>query len=65
VVQKGTLPDQKVLIATLDTLAEVAGRERIETPALVIAGEVVLLSSFSSAPAASLQPPTWKTTTSL
>jgi uroporphyrin-III C-methyltransferase/precorrin-2 dehydrogenase/sirohydrochlorin ferrochelatase len=41
VIQKGTLPDQKVLRTTVGELGRVAARDSIETPALLVAGEVV------------------------
>ncbi|MBI4605590.1 MAG: uroporphyrinogen-III C-methyltransferase [Planctomycetes bacterium] len=43
IVQKGTLPEQRVLVATLGTLAEAVAREGIATPALLVAGNVVRL----------------------
>lgn len=41
VIQKGTLPAQRVLHTTVGGLSDAAAREAIETPALVVAGEVV------------------------
>jgi uroporphyrin-III C-methyltransferase len=41
IIQKGTLPGQKVLYTTVGELGEAAGREPVETPALLVAGEVV------------------------
>jgi uroporphyrin-III C-methyltransferase len=46
VIQKGTLPEQKVLTSDLENLLAAAAREPIETPALVIAGEVVRFSEL-------------------
>ena len=40
VIQKGTLPGQKVLHTTVGELGRVAERETVETPALLVAGEV-------------------------
>jgi uroporphyrin-III C-methyltransferase/precorrin-2 dehydrogenase/sirohydrochlorin ferrochelatase len=40
IVQKGTLPAQRVIVTTVGGLGDAAARE-VETPALVIAGEVV------------------------
>ena len=41
VIQKGTLPGQKVLYTTVGELGHAAERETVETPALLVAGEVV------------------------
>ena len=43
VIYHGTRPDQKVVIATLDTLAKQISTEAIKPPALLIVGEVVRL----------------------
>ena len=43
VVQQATLPEQRVVAATLDTLAEQAQRAQLKPPTLVIVGEVVKL----------------------
>jgi uroporphyrinogen III methyltransferase/synthase len=40
VIQQGTTPSQKVVLATLGTIAEEAQREQVEAPALVVIGEV-------------------------
>ncbi|MFV2004626.1 MAG: siroheme synthase CysG [Gammaproteobacteria bacterium] len=42
-VEQGTTPQQRVLIATLDTLLEVIKNENIKPPTLIIVGEVVTL----------------------
>jgi len=42
-VEQGTTPQQRVLIATLDTLLEVIKSEDIKPPTLIIVGEVVTL----------------------
>lgn len=42
-VQKGTTPDQKTVIATLDTLEETLKTHTFEPPTLIIVGEVVSL----------------------
>ena len=41
VIQKGTLPGQRVLAGALDTIVELAEVQSVETPALLVAGEVV------------------------
>jgi siroheme synthase len=41
VISRGTLPDQRVIQTTVGALAGAAERGEIETPALVVAGEVV------------------------
>lgn len=43
VIYHGTRPDQKVLVATLETLAKQISAEAIKPPALLIVGEVVRL----------------------
>ena len=43
IVEKGTQAAQRAFTATLGTLAEVAAREKVRAPALVIVGEVVQL----------------------
>ena len=41
VIERGTQPEQRVLTATLDSLAQTIAREKVKTPALLIVGEVV------------------------
>ncbi|MBK0034638.1 uroporphyrinogen-III C-methyltransferase [Erwinia sp. S43] len=41
VIERGTQPEQRVLTATLDSLAHIIAREKVKTPALLIVGEVV------------------------
>jgi uroporphyrinogen III methyltransferase / synthase len=43
-VERGTLPDQRAVTATLDTVAEVALREQIKAPAITIVGPVAGLA---------------------
>jgi uroporphyrinogen III methyltransferase/synthase len=43
VVERGTLPDQRVVSGTLDTIAARAASEGVRAPALVVVGEVVSL----------------------
>ncbi len=43
VIAQGTLPNQRVVTATLGTIAEVAARANLESPALLVVGEVVSL----------------------
>jgi uroporphyrin-III C-methyltransferase len=43
VISKGTLPEQRVLVATLATLADAAERAQLSSPSLTIVGEVVRL----------------------
>jgi len=40
-IQDGSLPGQKVLRATIDTIVEKARREHIQAPAVIVIGEVV------------------------
>lgn len=42
-VQKGTTPDQKVVIATLDTMVKTIENQKISAPTLIIVGDVVSL----------------------
>jgi uroporphyrin-III C-methyltransferase/precorrin-2 dehydrogenase/sirohydrochlorin ferrochelatase len=39
----GTLPQQRVIVATLATLVEIAARAALESPALLVVGQVVAL----------------------
>ncbi|MBB6113978.1 uroporphyrin-III C-methyltransferase [Rahnella inusitata] len=41
VIERGTRPDQRVLTGTLTALAELIRTEQVQTPALLIVGEVV------------------------
>jgi uroporphyrinogen III methyltransferase/synthase len=43
VVERGTLPDQRVVAGTLRTIAEVAASEGVRAPAVVVVGEVAAL----------------------
>lgn len=43
VVQQGTTQSQRVLVSTLDTIAELAVKEEIKAPTITIVGEVVRL----------------------
>jgi len=43
IVEKGTLPGQRVVTGTVGTLAALAAQEEVRPPALVIVGEVVAL----------------------
>lgn len=43
VVSKGTLPDQRIVVATLATVAESAAQARLSSPCLTIIGDVVRL----------------------
>jgi siroheme synthase len=50
VVSHGTLPEQESVSGTLETLAELA--DGLESPALVIVGEVVAIGASLAAAAA-------------
>jgi uroporphyrin-III C-methyltransferase/precorrin-2 dehydrogenase/sirohydrochlorin ferrochelatase len=43
IIEKGTRPDQRVVIGTLNTLDELVQTHQIGSPALIIVGEVVNL----------------------
>jgi uroporphyrin-III C-methyltransferase/precorrin-2 dehydrogenase/sirohydrochlorin ferrochelatase len=45
IVARGTLPDQEVIVATLGTLFDAASVAALESPALLVVGEVVALRS--------------------
>jgi len=45
IIEKGTRPDQRVVIGTLNTLDELVQTHQIGSPALIIVGEVVALYS--------------------
>jgi uroporphyrinogen III methyltransferase/synthase len=42
-IERGTLPDQRVAVATLATLAEVAAQQKIRAPAITVVGAVAEL----------------------
>lgn len=42
-VERGTTPHQRTIVATLSTVVEVARREQIESPTTIVVGEVVKL----------------------
>ena len=44
VVERGTLPDQRVVTGTLQTIAETAGREAIQAPSIIVVGAVAALA---------------------
>jgi uroporphyrinogen III methyltransferase/synthase len=44
IVERGTLPDQRTVTGTLQTIAEMAQRERVEAPAITIVGAVAELA---------------------
>ena len=58
IVQQGTLPAQRVVTATLDTLAAHALAERLASPTLVIVGDVVRVRERVQAYAAKRAAPT-------
>jgi uroporphyrin-III C-methyltransferase/precorrin-2 dehydrogenase/sirohydrochlorin ferrochelatase len=43
VISQGTLADQRVITGTLDTIADGAARAGLESPALLVVGDVVSL----------------------
>ncbi len=58
VIQSGTLPNQRVVVGTLATIASVATAERVRAPAIALFGEVAALRSqlawFESRPLAGI-----------
>jgi uroporphyrin-III C-methyltransferase/precorrin-2 dehydrogenase/sirohydrochlorin ferrochelatase len=47
VIQRGTLPDQKVILSELDKLPDVAAQEPVLTPALLVVGEMVRFQNLN------------------
>jgi uroporphyrin-III C-methyltransferase len=47
IIQRGTLPDQRTLTCVLGSLAALGERNPIETPALVVVGEVARFADAS------------------
>ena len=45
IVARGTLPNQRIIAATLGTILDAASRAALESPALLVVGEVVALQS--------------------
>lgn len=50
VIERATLPDQRVIAATLGTLAAEVDAAQVRSPALLIVGDVVTLRATSGAP---------------
>jgi len=44
VIQNGTMPDEKNVIGTVSTIADLSDRENIKSPAIIVIGEVVRYS---------------------
>lgn len=44
VIEKGTTPDQRVTLATLDTIAALAAERGVQSPAVIVVGEVAALA---------------------
>jgi siroheme synthase len=43
IISQGTTPNQRVITATLATIRSVSSRSKLQSPALLIVGEVVAL----------------------
>ena len=43
-IQNGSLENEQTVIGTIETIAELAEKQGIGTPAIIVAGEVVSLS---------------------
>ena len=41
VIQNGTLPDERSVIGTVDTIANMVSSEKLGPPAIIVVGEVV------------------------
>jgi uroporphyrin-III C-methyltransferase len=46
IIQNGTLPNQKNIVATVATIAELSKKEKMGGPAVIVVGEVVRLSAM-------------------
>ena len=55
IIERGTRPDQRVIIATLETLESAIAREQPQSPSLIIVGEVVKLCRAAAAEATMAQ----------
>lgn len=44
IIQNGSLENQKTVIATIETIVEIAAKEGVSTPAVIVAGEVISLN---------------------
>lgn len=49
-IENATLPDERTVVATLGTLADAAGREKIVSPALIVIGGIVALREELASP---------------
>ncbi|MFD1214890.1 uroporphyrinogen-III C-methyltransferase, partial [Arthrobacter sp. GCM10027362] len=59
IVERGWMPDQRVTIGTLDTIAGQAARIGVRNPAVIVVGDVVRLSPYAPeylAPQSSIHP---------
>lgn len=48
VIQNGTLPDQRNVVATVSTISDEVAREKITSPAIIVVGEAVRHASVDS-----------------
>ena len=44
IISKGTTPDQRIVLGELDTIVDRVAETRLETPTLIIVGQVVTLA---------------------
>ncbi|MBL7882553.1 MAG: uroporphyrinogen-III C-methyltransferase [Bacteroidia bacterium] len=45
IIQNGSLPNEKILLGTIDTIIDVATTEKVAAPAIIVIGDVVKLHS--------------------
>lgn len=43
IIQNGSLPNEKIVLGTIDTIVEIAQQEKIAAPAIIVIGDVVKL----------------------
>lgn len=55
IIEKATLPDQRVIVGTLSTIVERATLAQLSSPALLIVGEVVALHALQAKPASDVR----------
>jgi uroporphyrin-III C-methyltransferase len=45
IIQNGSLPEEKIAIGNIETIQQIAAKNNIESPAVIVIGEVVRLHS--------------------
>ena len=58
IIERGWMPDQRVTVGTVETIAAQAAAVGVENPAVIVVGDVVRLSPYATgAPAAGIPAP--------